>query len=70
VGAIVLLDRHSKPEELENNTSYAEMHFSKLIKYCSTWVALIVLYQIINLIQNFWFINYLFNSKKLNICVI
>jgi hypothetical protein len=40
------------------------------LKYHSTWAALTILYQIINLIHNLWFSNYFFNFEIFNICVI
>jgi hypothetical protein len=42
----------------------------RVCQYCSMWLALTVLCQIINLIQNFWFGSYLFNSEIFSICVI
>lgn len=39
------------------------------IKYCSTWVALAIFGQIINLIHNFWISNFLFIFENFGICV-
>jgi hypothetical protein len=41
-----------------------------LCQYCSMWLALTVLCQILKLIQNFWFGSHLFNSENFSICLI